>query len=71
MSTEAEEQYCAINRTQEPQQHVDQVDPDRILHPLHPGVAVRVHMHVDLPKQAENSYPQDARTRFRQCLTTL
>lgn len=54
------EQYCTVNRTQKPQQHVDQVDPDRVLHPLHPGVSRWVRVHVDLPKKAKNSDPQDA-----------
>lgn len=47
----------------EPEQHVDQIDPDSILGPLDAAVALRVLVDEKLAKDAEDSDPED--TAFR------
>lgn len=47
----------------EPEQHVDQIDPDSILGPLDAAIALRVLVDEKLAKDAEDSDPEN--TAFR------
>lgn len=54
-----EEQKRAIARRDEPKQHVDEVDPDRVLHALDAAVALRFLVDVQLAENAEDCCPED------------
>src|SRR3954468_11572399 len=43
-----EEHHGATHGSQEPQEHVDQIHPDGILHPLYAAIALRVLSNVEL-----------------------
>jgi len=48
------------DRSDEPEEHVDEVDPDGVLEPRDVVIAVWVLMDVDRGEDAEDSRPQDA-----------
>lgn len=54
-----EEHKRAGDGGDEPEQHVDQVDPNRILAPLGAAVALRVLVDVDIAKGAEDGGPEN------------
>lgn len=43
----------------EPQEQADQIHPNRILHPFHATVHFRILMDVHVPKDAEDSTPEN------------
>ena len=52
---------CHVERSDEPEEHVDQVDPNRVLHAdLTTLLGSRVGWDVDLAEDAEERCPQDA-----------
>lgn len=53
------EQHTAHNRTEEPQQQIDQIDPNRILHPLDTRGHFSVLVNVHLAEDAEERAPED------------
>jgi hypothetical protein len=52
-------EYGSIDRADQPQEHVDQIYPDGVLHPLNSCVAFGVLMNVHLAKYAKDCDPQD------------
>ncbi len=47
----------------EPETHVDQIDPDRVLHPPNSAIAFGVQVDVHAAEDAENRSPEDAGAR--------
>lgn len=58
-STEEEEPDQPINSRDEPQQHIDQIEPNRPLHPFDPTIPLSVLMNVHIPEQSEESGEED------------
>lgn len=58
-STEEEEPDHPIDRCDEPQQHVDQINPNGPFHPLNPTVTLGVLMDVHVSEKAEESRKED------------
>ena len=58
-----EKHHHSHNSRDQPQQHINQIDPHRILHPLDPTVTLRLLMNIQFPKRAKYSRPQDTTTR--------
>lgn len=56
----SEKHQTAGDGSDEPKQHVDQIDPDRVLSPLDSAIALRVLVDEKFAKEAKDSGPQDA-----------
>ena len=48
---------------EEPEQHIDQIDPHGILHPLDSAVSLGFLMHKHLPKDPEHGCPENTNGR--------
>jgi hypothetical protein len=58
-SSPSPESNCPDNGADEPEKHVDEVNPDGTLHPLYSSVPLRVLLDVHIPKETEYSRPED------------
>ena len=55
------EQHRPRNRTDQPQQHIDQIHPHRILHPLNPRIPLWILTNIHLPKDPKQRKPKHTR----------
>lgn len=49
----------ANDSADEPQEHIDQVDPDGVFHSLDPAIALRVLVNVEFTEDTEDGCPED------------
>jgi len=56
-TSKKEKPHCCEDCGDEPQQHIDQIDPHRVLHPCHARIAFRVLMNVQFAEDAEDGSP--------------
>lgn len=61
-STEEEESDHPVNSRDEPQQHIDEINPDGVFHALDPAVSLRVLVDVHVAEEAEERGEEDAVT---------
>ena len=58
-STEEEEPNHAINRGDEPQEHINQIDPDGVFHPLDSTITFGVLMDIHFAEKTEEGDEED------------
>ena len=58
-STEEEEHDHSVNGRDEPEQHIDEIDPDSVLHPPDSAVAFRLLMNVHPGEKTEEGGKKD------------
>ena len=54
-----DEEHKHANSAAQPEQRIEQVYPDRVLHALDAAIALRVRMDVELPKDAKDGDPEN------------
>jgi len=59
-TSQEEEPHCREDCGDEPQQHIDQIDPHCVLHPRHARIAFWILMDVQFAEDAEDGSPEDA-----------
>jgi len=58
-----EPEYHHPNRREQPQQRINQINPNRVLHPLNAIIPLRIFFDIHAAKQAKERDPQDEEYR--------